>query len=188
MPIFPDITPDQGYSRKALSGTDIRNATSGKEWRRKSWPRNKQSFKMTWGTLSKADAAILGAFYDARQGQWESFTFFDFESRIWTGLACDETGTGSLTTFTLPAKSTSSQTVYVDGVEESADNYGIGSGTGTQDEDQVVFDAGHEPASGSVVTVTCTGNRRYTCRFEGEIEETTTEFGPSLSATVVEVF
>jgi hypothetical protein len=187
MAIFPNITPDYNYKRKAQSGTEIRSATSGKEWRRKSWPRNKQSFEMAWAMLTDAEAATLRAFYDARQGQWESFTFFDFASRNWTALECDEEGTGTLTTFTIPGKTTSAQIVYVDGVLEAGANWAIGVGTGTEGEDQIVFDGGHEPASGSIVTITFTGKRRYTARFEGDMEETTTEFGPSLSATVVEV-
>jgi len=190
MAVFPDIpNPDWGaYKHKALTGTETRTATSGKEWRRRAWPRNKQSFEMSWSQLSDADCATLRAFYDARGGNWESFTFFDFVSRVWTDLGVDEAATGSLDTFTIPAKSTSAHTVYVGGESIDSEYWTIGSGTGDEGEDQIVFDEGHEPAEGAAVNVDCTGQRRYTVRFEGDIEETTTEYGPSMSATIVEVF
>lgn len=117
---------------------------------------------------SATDMMILWDFYKARQGAYEGFYIYDpqLHATVYpahTGLYID-TADGSTTTFDIPGRSTSSQSIYVNGVEQTlTTDYTIGTGTGAESSDQVSFVV--DPSAGDIVTCDFTGIMRIPVRF-----------------------
>lgn len=86
---------------------------------------------------------------------YDLFTSMDHTSQF-VGL-----GDGSTDTFDLPGRTTSSRTVYVNGVEETSLSYLTGGGSASSD--RVEFASA--VAEGAVITCDFTGYLRIKCRF-----------------------
>ena len=86
-----------------------------------------------------AEEEALYRFYCARRGGWEAFAMFDPSiGKLW----CDEflgTGAGVIDTFDLKGKNSSGHVITVDDIETV--DYSVSAGTGTDGQDQIVFNA-----------------------------------------------
>lgn len=142
--------------------TNISTFDSGKEQRRQKWDFPKYNVELRYDVLSSADIQSLWDFYMARKGAYEAFYFYDLESVAhnaqYVGI-----GDGATATFDIPGKSTSSQTIYIDGVPLGS-GYTILSGGGSENSDRVQFTAA--PAIGEMITCDFTGFLRIRCRFK----------------------
>ena len=167
MAIFPDtITPIYPVIIEPEWDTIIHRFDGGGEQRRQKslYPRfNVPNLKFKG--LSGSEVQTLWDFYMARKGAFEAFYFFDpsINASIVTSYDDLYVGTGDGTTdiFDLPGKSTSAQTVYVDG-EEGV--YSILTGGGDGSADRVDFTTA--PALGTSISCDFTGQLRIHCRFE----------------------
>ena len=118
---------------------------------------------------SHTDMMILWDFYQARKGSYEGFYIYDPQLHAATypaheGLYID-TADGSTTTYDIPGRSTSSQSIYLDGVAQTlTTDYTISTGTGLESADQVAFVSA--PAAGDIITCDFTGILRIPVRFE----------------------
>ena len=134
---------------------------SGREQRRQKWNYAKYNVTLNYTALSVADMNILWKFYQARKGAAESFYFYDIESTEHDSLYVGQ-GDSAIATFDIPGKTTSSQTIYIDGVSQGS-GYTILVGGGSESSDRVQFTAA--PVSGEIVTCDLTGFLRIPCRF-----------------------
>lgn len=168
MAVFPDLTIFEDMENEFEDGVEVREYQSGRDSARDNWGRMRFRCTIPLGELQPADEQTLREFYFTQRGKAYPFYFFHPSDEMqYSGEAVDETPSGSLDTFTIPAKTCSNVTVYIDDVEESSENYSLSSGTGTNGEDQIVFDEGYEPQVDEVVTVDFTGRKRYWMRFNG---------------------
>lgn len=135
---------------------------SGKEQRRKKELYAKYDVNLNYDLLSDSDFATLWNFYNARCGAYEAFYFYTVESAAWAGLFVG-TGDGSAVTFDIPGKSTSSQKIYINGVEQTTGHTHVVGG-GTESSDRITFDTA--PAENAIITCDFTGYMRIRCRFE----------------------
>jgi len=120
---------------------------------------------VAYDSITAVDAQTLWNFYKARAGRLQAFYIYDLSLLAGTGPAhvgeYVGKGDGAEDTYDLPGRSTSSQTIYVDGVAQYLTvDYTISYGTGDAAADQVVFAA--PPTAGSMVTADFTGYLR--CR------------------------
>lgn len=128
---------------------------------------------VTYTHLTLENAQTIVKFFNARRGGYEPFYIYDMASAIgdtldWESLYCG-IGNGSITTFDIPGRSTSDQTVYVSGVQQTlVTDYTISSGTGTSGADQIVFEAGSIPEAGQNVSVDFTGHLRCRVCFDSD--------------------
>ena len=91
---------------------------NGREKRKRKWVYPKRDVTVHYEALTKANIATLYAFYMARSGSYEAFSFFLGLSQTYTGEYVN-TGDGSTTAFDLPSRDATEYTVYVDNVEQS---------------------------------------------------------------------
>lgn len=154
-PIFP-VNLEQEWK------TIITTMDGQNEQRKKKagWP--KYNARLQFDVLSKAEETILWDFYQARSGAWEEFWFFSPETKDWPKQYVG-TGDASETTFNLPGKSTSSQSIYIDDVLQSS-GYSILTGGGSGGADRVQFTAA--PTAGQVISASFAGYLRCRVRFE----------------------
>lgn len=121
---------------------------------------------LKYPNIDKANARTLWQFYQARAGAYELFSWFDAFADVYV----DEyvgTGDGSETVFNLPGKSTSSRTVYVDGISQSEGvDYTFGAAGGPDGEDKITF--GSPPDAGQYITISFTGILKVRCRFKSD--------------------
>lgn len=126
-----------------------------------------------WGTLrfvarmdfqlSKADAGVLWAFYEANR--LTGFTFFDF-AMVYAWAKTIGTGDGVTAAFTIPGKETVLTTVTVGGVAKALGvDYTFSAGTGADGQDRIIFIAGHIPAAAAAVAIVADTRRKYTVEF-----------------------
>jgi len=134
---------------------------SGREQRRQKWGYAKYNVTLNYDIISADDMKILWGFYQARKGSTESFYFYDLESIDHDSLYVGQ-GDGSVTTFDIPGKSTSSQGIYINGTPQG-DGYTILTGGGSESSDRVQFTTA--PALGDIVICDFTGFLRIPCRF-----------------------
>ncbi len=139
----------------------------GTERRRRKWLYPKRLITLQYSQLSLTEGRTLFDFYIARSGAYEAFTFYKYESETYTGEYVG-TGDGSTVVMNLPCKGSSSETVYIDGAEQTGGgtHYTLGAGTGTDGADKVTWVAA--PASGERVTVDFTGYLKIKCRFKDD--------------------
>lgn len=118
-----------------------------------------------------AQMMIIWDFYNSRKGAFQGFYIYDPQfhasvSPAHTGLYID-TADGATDTFDIPGRSTSSQTIYLDGVAQVlTTDYTISTGTGAESSDQVVFVS--DPAAGEIITCDFTGVLRIPVRFASD--------------------
>ena len=120
MAVFPEnITPIYPVVIEPVWHTLITPFdSSGEQRRQKSlYPKFNVRFRLSHQQAS--DAQTIWDFYMARKGAFESFYYFDPMPDIGIVTSYDNlyigTGDGTTDIFNLPGKSTSAQTVYVDG-------------------------------------------------------------------------
>ena len=151
MAIFPDIAPNYGYTWLPVFRTDRLGPTDGdftQRRRRRSNPLYQAELSYDNSRLKDADERALFEFFLARAGGFDSFVFFDFVARQYP-LETIGSGDGSTTTWTLGYRDVEDETIYFDGVEQTA-GYSISNRTGANGQDQLVFDT----APGNTVVIT----------------------------------
>jgi len=156
LPIYPyQIIPRWGTIRSAFD--------SGKEQRRQKITFPVFDAVITYGKLTSAEAQTIYDFFMARKGGYEAFYLYDLSllasvSRSQSGLYVG-TGDASTEVFDIPGRSTSSVSVYLDGVEQTlTTDYVLLTGGGESAADRIDFVS--PPSSGEVITVDFTGYLR----------------------------
>lgn len=161
-PVYPAVIEPEW-------GTLVSEFDSGAEARRSRWTFPKYNITLKYQALTAANQQILWTFYMARKGAYEAFWFYDpaAASGIVTSHAGQYVGVGNASTqaFDLPGKSTSSRSVYLDGVVQSS-GFSYGTGTGDGAADQVTFTS--PPAAGVIITADFAGTLRMRCRFAAD--------------------
>lgn len=170
MATFPESSPAPVHPFEIMPRfrTLVSELDSGNEQRR-----SKQEFPV-YDVSAKYDKALdklsmdtLYAFYLARKGRYEGFYIYDLADvhNQTTTIYTDQyvgTGDGTTVTWDIPARSTSSQTLYVNGVEDGTASFL--SGGGESNSDRVTPSS--VPALGDVLSVDFTGILRMYVRFE----------------------
>jgi hypothetical protein len=137
----------------------------GEENRRQKWLFPKRDLTLKYNYLTKAQMNILWAYYLSMKGAYTAFNFFlpysDTYVKEYVG-----TGDASTTVFNLPAKTSSSYTLYVDDVAKTAGgvDWTFASAGGTDGADKATFNSA--PAAGAYITFSFTGFLKVRCRFE----------------------
>lgn len=167
MAVFPEsITPVYPVIIEPQWSTLISETDGGGEQRRQKSLYPRFNVRLQFTHLSAAEAQTIWDFYMARKGAFESFYFFDVLPGLGIATSYDglyvATGDGTTDIFDLPGKSTSSQTVYVDG-SSTAYSYSILTGGGDGDADRVDFTVA--PALGTSISCDFAGRLRINCRF-----------------------
>jgi len=117
---------------------------------------------LAYKLLSKSEIQTFWNFYNARRGAYEAFYVYALDTADYKGLFV-ATADGSTTTFDIPGKSTSEQSIYLNGILQSS-GYSILTGGGTENSDRVEFSSA--PPEGTVISCDFTGYLRNRCRFE----------------------
>jgi hypothetical protein len=131
--------------------------------------RQKQAFAkhdvvLNYKPLTKAEIQLLWSFYTKRGGAFEEFYFYTLpETEVWEDLYVG-VGDGAETTFDLPGKNTSLQSIYANAVAVDSGDYTILTGGGEVSSDRVQFDTA--PAEGVVISCGFTGYMRIHCCFK----------------------
>jgi len=155
MAIFPEINPDYGYLFYPKYSTEKIGPTDGdviQRRRLRSTPL--YTAELSYKNISITEERQLIDFIIARQGSYESFVFYDFVSRVYTGDSLG-TGDGSTTTFTTSVRDATSIKVYIDSVETTA--YTHGNRTGGNGQDQITFTTA--PGDTTVLTIDYTAKK-----------------------------
>lgn len=168
MATFPESSPSPRYPlvvepefNTLISGFDGRG-----EQRRKKSLYPKYNVTVKYDNISVAEAKTLWEFYIARSGAYEAFYIYDLallleHSFNHVGEYCGA-GDGSTTIFDIPGRSTSSRTVYSDGVDVTS-NVSFLTGGGSSNSDRVQFNTA--PTAGKIITIDFTGYLRMRVRF-----------------------
>jgi len=172
MATYPETSPSPSNGHSFIIepeyNTLISNYDGGGEQRRSKLLYPKYNVTIQYKNLSLAEGKNLWEFYEARHGADEAFYIYDLsllfgQAFNHNGLYCG-TGDGTTDTFDIPGRSTSSQTIYVDGVDDTT-NTTILVGGGVSNSDRVQFDVA-APASGIIITADFTGYLRIRVRFK----------------------
>lgn len=162
-PIYPLIVSPQ-WDTLMAGKTD-----SGKEQRRQKSLFPVFDLTIKYHALGATDTSTLYDFYQAT-GQGAYGEFYTFDPSLHTSIALLHTsmyigaGDGSTVLFTVPGRSTTSLSIYVDGVLQTvATNYTVSTGTGEGSADQVTFVTA--PQTGAVIYCSFYGYPRYKTRF-----------------------
>jgi len=161
IPIYPLIVSPR-------FSTLIKTSDSGKEQRNYKSTYAKYDVLVQYSELDYSDVQTLWDFYIARKGAYEAFYIYDLSLLAGTyfnhsGLYVG-TGDGAEDVWDIPGRSTSSQTVYLDGISKSSpSDYSILTGGGTAGSDRIDFVAA--PSEGEIITVDFTGFLRIRARF-----------------------
>ncbi len=162
MAVFPAVQPSYGTIIDPTWRTQISGFDTGSEQRMSKRQFPIFDFKLKLPKLSKADATLIWAFYNARRGAYEAFYIFAPESDDYVGLFVAE-GDATRTTFDLPGKSTSTRTLYRNGaVQSSGFSYLTGGGQGSADRVQFTV----APAVGDIISIDMTCILRVKARFK----------------------
>ena len=138
----------------------------GTERRKRKWLYPKRLITLQYNNITKAEGRTLFAFYIARSGAYDAFTFFKYELESYTGEYVG-TGDGTTTTFNLPCKTSSARTVYIDDSEQTVTtHYTYSALGGTDGCDEIDFVAA--PSSGERITLDFTGYLKIKCRFKDD--------------------
>jgi hypothetical protein len=168
MATFPESSPAPRYplTVEPEFNTLISGFDGGGEQRRKKLLYPKYNVVVKYDEISVSEARTLWEFYIARSGAYEVFYIYDLallfdHSFNHVGEYCG-TGDGSTTVFDIPGRSTSSRTVYSDGVDVTSDvSFLTGGGTSSSDRVQFSF----APIAGKIITIDFTGYLRMRVRF-----------------------
>lgn len=146
--------------------TLISQFETGKELAHQQWRFPKRHINLQYNVLTMSEIKSLWDFYVSRKGSLLPFLFFDTYSKDNgnnPNSYIDEfvgRSEGSTIIFDIPGKSTSLQTIYVDGISTAVT---ILTGTGDGGADQAQFSSA--PLDGSLITIDFTGHIRYKMRF-----------------------
>jgi hypothetical protein len=152
--VFPDILADTMTRKRTKFQKRLKREDGGLQVN-VPHPVEPFAFSGEWNTLSGVDLASITDHFDANGAG--TFTLFD-NARYVSSLQFG-TGTGSTTTFTLPAKATSGLVIKKNGVTQTlGTHYAISVGTGADGEDQITFVTA--PALNDVLAFTATSARR----------------------------
>lgn len=160
---FPTGIPISKITLVPIFTTISHTSDSGIEVRRKKRAFAQFDVMVDFHPMTKANMQTLYDFYMARSGSYEAFYIYDVVTMDHDSLLVG-TGDGSTVTFDIPGKSTSSQTVYVNGIVQTNNvtvfyNYG----SGAESSDQVTFSSA--PSIGDILSCNFTGFLRVRCRF-----------------------
>jgi len=161
IPIYPLIVTPEWRTLISMAGT-------GKEQRRQKSMFAVYDVAVQYRALSAADCKTLWEFYMARNGAYEAFYIYDLALLAGVPFNHDTlycgTGDGETDIFDIPGRSTSSQTIYVNGAEQSdPTDYSILTGGGESSSDRVDFVTA--PNEGDIITCDFTGYLRIRVRF-----------------------
>lgn len=161
MNVWPySIKPLVNYNNAPKENVRRTPSESGKTQIRDLWAGETKFQAECEFNVSEADGRTLIAFWTANRG--EVVYFFDYDTSLLYTTENIGTGTGAALNFTIPAVSTASQLVYVNGVLKTAGvHYNITAASGANGEDRVIFTGGNAPANGHAVTITYTGSHLY---------------------------
>jgi len=136
----------------------------GYETRKQKWLYPRRNIILQFVDKSIADGRSLWQFYLSRKGTHEAFNYFFPFSNIYT-FEYVGTGDGATVIFNLPAKTSSSYTVYKNAVAQSGGgvDYTFAGGGGTDGADKITFVAA--PDAGDRITYSFTGILKVHCRF-----------------------
>lgn len=149
--------------------TLISTFDGGVETRKQKWLYPRRDITLQYKYLTKAQMNILWAYYLSMKGGYTAFNFFlsysDTYVKEYVG-----TGDASTTIFNLPAKTSSSYTLYKNDVALTAGgvDWTFGSGSGTDGADKATMTVA--PASGAKLTFSFTGFLKVRCRFEDNFD------------------
>lgn len=168
MATFPETDPAPQYPLiiEPEFNTLISGKGGGGEQRRQKLLYPRYNVTVRYQGISLAEVKVPWEFYIARAGAYEAFYIYDLalllgHSFNHVGGYCG-TGDGSTTIFDIPGRSTSSRTIYADGVDETS-NVSFLTGGGSSNSDRVEFNV--VPSSGKVITADFTGYLRMRVRF-----------------------
>ncbi|MGA2332297.1 MAG: DUF2460 domain-containing protein [Syntrophales bacterium] len=156
--------PQVPYTITPTWKTIITGFDNGAEQRKQKRAFAKYDVTLTYDVLLVSEIQALWNFYQSQKGAFGAFFFYALESAAYTNLAVG-IGDASTLTFDIPGKSTSSQSVYVNGVIQSS-GITILVGGGQENSDRVQFNAA--PALGAVISCDFTGYLRIRCRFKND--------------------
>ncbi len=119
---------------------------------------------------SHSDVMTIWDFFIARKGSYEGFDIYDprLHGAVYPahlGLLVG-VGDGSTDIFDIPGRSTSSQSIYLDGVSQGS-GWSILTGGGRSSSDRVDFTTA--PTTGEIITTDFTGIMRIRVRFASDL-------------------
>lgn len=175
MATFPQtLYPEFGYKSWQEENIIRNDPRSGKFQELDMWGRTIFMAEMRF-RLRTDDGLTVYGFW--KKNRAANFLFFDYEDDQYY-LTRIGTGDAVTTTFTIPAKATRTQAVYVNSVLKTAGvDYNITVGTGANGEDRVVFIAGHIPAAAAVIEADYKGKGLFTCVWSRRPEKESTQRG-----------
>lgn len=167
---YPTTSPTPSYKDFVITPrwkTIISEMDAGNEQRKQKSTYAIYDVSLKYDHLTITEFQTIWNFYMARRGAYEAFYIYDKISMthgetnmpVYIGL-----GDGVITTFDIPGKTTTSQSIYLDGSLVGGGNYSILTGGGAESSDRVQFTAA--PGSGILITCKFTGYLRIRCRFE----------------------
>jgi hypothetical protein len=164
--VFPSTpVPDAGYAEWDEFATDISDGyASGVAYARMRREFGLFHATLTYSTKLHTDLETLYAFFLARRGRYDPFTFFSFtgHDNATVGVRWPElyvgTHDGTTTTWDLPIKTSTSRTLYRAGAAMTGGgvDYTFGSATGADGRDRVTGLAG---TAGDIITLDAVGLR-----------------------------
>jgi hypothetical protein len=158
----PLIAPD-GLSITPIWTTIITQSDGITEQRKAKQLFPKYDVKLKYPTaIIPADIKIIYAFYMARKGAYEAFYIYDRESDAHVAQFVGW-GDGSTLVFDIPGKTSSLQSVYIDGTLQNS-GYSILTSGGTEASDRIQFTVA--PILGQLITCSFTGYLRMRVRFK----------------------
>lgn len=171
MATWPESSPTPNYPLEIVPRfkTLVSTCDAGNEVRRSKQEYPVFDVLVTYDMLTKTEMDVLWNFFLARKGRYDAFYIYNLAdislvtSTGFTSLYVG-TGDGSTTTFDVPGRSTSSQTLYVDGVEDSGAAFSSGGGASNSDR----VEPSSTPAAGDILTVDFTGYLRMRVRFDSD--------------------
>ncbi len=140
----------------------------GKEHKKRFLLFPRRELTLVYENRTKAQAQTLWAFYIARSGGFEVFTYFYATLNTYVKEYVG-TGDGSTTDFDTPSFQGTSISVYVDDVLKTGGgtDYTFTSEGGSDGGDEISFNSA--PSSGAKITISFTGYYRLRARFAEDI-------------------
>lgn len=163
-PAYSSVAFTNPVSKSVRYKTTTSNfGDTGAEQRKRQWLYPRRDITLKYNNLELSELDTLWAFYTARSGAYQSFSWIDMTSNTYVGEYV-ATGDGSEDTFSLPSKTATAYKVYLDGIEQTeTTNYTLTHGAGADGEDQVQFTAA--PNDGARITYDFTGLLKVRCVF-----------------------
>ena len=162
LPLNNPITVEEEFKTLISEFDDL-----GTELRRQKRLYPRRNATVQCKTITKAQGAVLWAFYLARKGAFEAFNFFLPHSNTYTGEYVG-TGDGSTVIWNLPAETATSYTLYLNAAAQTGGgvDYTFGSATGEDGADKITFVVA--PNDGYRITFDFTGYLKIRSRFNDD--------------------